>query len=54
MYEDYFRIYVNDHYLDTFYDDDYAGNRHFGILTSAYEYSPSVFEHEYFYVERIN
>ena len=48
---DQFKLYVNDHHLGTFYDDDYGRNKMFGILTSAYEYSPSVFEHEYFYVE---
>lgn len=54
VYKEYFKIYVNDEHLGTWYDDSYRGNRQFGILTSAYEYAPSEFEHEYFYVEPID
>jgi hypothetical protein len=53
VHEEWFEISVNGEHISTFYDDSYANNRQFGILTSAYEYSPSVFEHEFFYVERI-
>jgi hypothetical protein len=53
VHEDWFEVSVNGKHIGTYYDDSFAGNRHFGILTSAYEYAPSVFEHEYFYVEKI-
>ena len=54
VYEDRFKIYVNDEHLGTWYDDNYGDYKLFGILTSCYEYQPAEFEHEYFYVEPID
>lgn len=54
VYEDRFRLYVNGDHLGTYRDDRYTDDPLFGILTSNYEFSPAVFEHEYFYVEPLN
>ena len=54
VHDDRFHVYVNDEFLGTFYGSQYGSDRQFGILTSMNEYGPTVFEHEYFYVERID
>jgi hypothetical protein len=53
VYEDRFSVFVNGEHLDTYEDDDYAGDKYFGILTDNYEFAPAEFKHEYFYVEPI-
>ena len=54
VYEDRFRLYVNGEHLGTYRDDKYIDDPQFGILTSGYEFSPNVFEHDYFYVEPLD
>ncbi|MGD8966579.1 MAG: hypothetical protein PVI07_03630 [Anaerolineae bacterium] len=54
VYEERFKVSVNGEHLATYYDDDYAEDGYFGILTSVYEYGPSEFKHDYFYVEPID
>jgi hypothetical protein len=54
VYEERFRISVNGEHVGTYWDDDYAEDGYFGILTSCYEYHPSEFKHDYFYIEPID
>jgi hypothetical protein len=51
VYEERFKVSVNGEHLGTYWDDDYAEDGYFGVLTSVYEYGPSEFEHEYFCIE---
>jgi uncharacterized repeat protein (TIGR01451 family) len=54
VHEEWFKISVNGEHLGTYYDDDYAEDGYFGILTDNYEFAPAEFKHEYFYVEPID
>jgi hypothetical protein len=54
VYEERFKVSVNGKHLATYWDDNWAEDGYFGILTSVYEYGPSEFKHEYFYVEPID
>jgi hypothetical protein len=54
VHEEWFKVSVNDEHLGTYYDDDYAEDGYFGILTDNYEFAPAEFKHEYFYIEPID
>jgi hypothetical protein len=54
VHEEWFKISVNGEHLGTYWDDDYAEDGYFGILTDNYEFAPAEFKHEYFYVEPID